>query len=271
MIYERQTPVLDSVRRALGIGGNSGLIYQKMMMDDVLRATQVAQALADPIRLTVLQRLMGGPASVAELVALTAQGQSKVSNHLAVLRDQRLVRAERNGRQMIYRLASPSVAQLVESLAAIAGTALRRPGPSAPIAVARTCYDHLAGALGVGLFDALAAAGAIRSPEQTRGDVALGPAAPDVFGAIGVDSAGLRRGRRRFAFACLDWTERRFHLGGVLGAAVCDAFFAAVWIARDTESRTVFLTPVGRDAIRSRFGLSVEPTTNAEDPPDPYL
>lgn len=225
------------------------------MMNEVQRATQVAQALADPIRLTILQCLMGGPASVAELMAVTDQGQSKVSNHLAVLRDQGLVRAERNGRQMIYRLTNPSVAQLVESLAAIAGTALRRPEPSSPIAVARTCYDHLAGALGVGLFDTLAAAGAITPPEETRADVDLGPRAADVFGSFGVDPAALRRGRRRFAFACLDWTERRFHLGGLLGAAVCDAFFAAGWLAHDTASRTVFLTPAGREAVHSQFGL----------------
>ncbi|HEX2172802.1 MAG TPA: metalloregulator ArsR/SmtB family transcription factor [Dehalococcoidia bacterium] len=226
-------------------------------MNDLHRATQVAQALADPLRLAVLQRLMAGPASVAELVALTGQGQSKVSNHLAVLRDQQLVRSERRGRQRIYRLPNPAVAQLIESLAAIAGTATRRPDASAPIAIARTCYDHLAGTLGVALFDGLVRSGAILPPEETRADVALGPVAREVLSGLGVDAGAIRPGRRRFAYACLDWTERRFHLGGALGAAVCDRFLAAGWIERDQASRTVFLTPEGRRTIKRRFDIEV--------------
>src|SRR5436190_10994787 len=122
------------------------------------RPLAVVQALADPLRLAVLHHLMGGPASVSELMTVAAAGQSRLSNHLAFLRARGLVRTTRHGRQMIYELQDPAVARLVESLGQI-GAAPARTVRSAPVAQARTCYDHLAGRLGVALFKALVAGG----------------------------------------------------------------------------------------------------------------
>lgn len=220
---------------------------------------RIAWALSDPVRLSVMQVLMGGVATVSELVSATGATQSNVSNHLKVLREQGLVRSERRGRQSIYEIPDASVAQLVESLTAVAG------GPEAPIfgtdpmAEARTCYDHLAGRLGVGLYGALVDADALVPTSGVRGDVRLGPDAPRVFRTIGVDTARTveEAGRRRFAFACPDWTERLPHLGGALGAAVCERFFEESWVRRREGTRVIEFTGAGRVVVLQRLGLRI--------------
>ena len=194
---------------------------------------------------------------MSELVSAAGASQSNVSNHLKVLREQGLVRGERRGRQMIYEIKDASVAQLVESLTAVAG------GPEAPVFAtdpmteARTCYDHLAGRLGVGLYGALVDAGTIVPTGEVRGDLRLGPNAQRVFGTIGVDPAKTAEeaGRRRFAFACPDWTERLPHVGGALGAAVCWRFFEEDWVHREEGTRAITITSGGRRAVRERLGL----------------
>jgi hypothetical protein len=209
-----------------------------------------------------MQVLMRGQATVSELVSATGASQSDVSNHLRVLREHGLVRSERRGRQSIYEIPDASVAQLVESLTAVAG------GPEAPIfgpdpmPDARTCYDHLAGRRGVGLYGTLVEADALLPTGEVRGDLRLGPDAQRVFGAIGVDPAKAAReaGQRRFAFACPDWTERFPHVGGALGAAVCERFFGEDWVRRGEGTRTIALTSGERRAIEERFGLRIEET-----------
>lgn len=218
---------------------------------------RIAWALSDPVRLSLMQVLMGGPAAVAELVAATGASQPNVSNHLRVLRERGLVRSERRGRQSIYEIPDASVARLVESLTAVAG------GPAAPVfgsdpmAEARTCYDHLAGRLGVGIYGALVDSGALVPTGEVRGDVRVGPAASGVFGALGIDPGAVAAGsgRRRFAFACPDWTERLPHLGGALGAAVLERCFGEGWVRRPEDTRAVSLTGKGERALRERLGL----------------
>lgn len=229
-------------------------------MNEAKKVAQVAWALADPLRLSLLQHLMGGPAVVAELVSVSGEGQSKVSNHLKVLREQGLVRSERRGRQSVYEIADASVAQLVESLTLVAGGSVPPSLRADPLAKARTCYDHLAGGLGVSLFGVLVKAEAIRPTAEPRGDVELGRAAEEIFGSLGVDPAEVERdkGRRRFAFACPDWTEHRPHLGGALGAAACERFFEAGWVEREDRTRAVKLTGQGRSALEERLGLAAE-------------
>src|SRR5215470_16460877 len=178
-------------------------------------ATAIAQALADPTRLKILERLTDGPAAVSELTVLTGEPQPKVSNHLAVLRERGLVDATRLGRQRVYEVSDPSVAQLVESLGLIAGRDAGRLKLSPPLVRARTCYDHLAGRLGVAIFDALVARRAIRLPDpRYRGPIDLGPAGERVFAGLGVELDEVHCERRQFATACGDWSERRAHLGG---------------------------------------------------------
>jgi DNA-binding transcriptional ArsR family regulator len=233
-----------------------------MSASKIKNVAQVAWALADPLRLSILQHLMGGPAVVAELVSVLGESQSKVSNHLKVLREQGLVGSERWGRQSIYEISDASVAQLIESLTMVAGGPMTSSLRTDPLAKARTCYDHLAGELGVSLFGALVEAEAIRPTADIRGDVEPGRAAKETFGSLGVDLEEVEwdRGRRRFAVACPDWTERQPHLGGALGAAVCRRFFEEGWVERDRETRAVRLTNEGRYALVKRLGLVSENT-----------
>jgi len=217
----------------------------------------LAQALADPLRLSVLQHLMEGPTTVSELQSLTGQSQSNISNHLALLRERGLVHASRKGRHMIYTLHDASVGQLVESLTLVAGRVPAKVWKSPQLILARTCYDHLAGRYGVALFEALLLQGAITRPQEVRGEVALGPAGAALFHRLGLNIEALRRERRRFAFACPDWTERLPHLGGGLGAALWATFVEKSWVVTQQGTRAVIVTDRGKQALRDQFNIHV--------------
>ena len=228
-------------------------------------ATAIAHALADPTRLRILERLTDGPAAVSELISLTGEAQPKVSNHLAVLRERGLVCVTPIGRQRVYEVTDPSVGQLVESLGLIAGRGGERLKMSPPLARARTCYDHLAGRFGVAIFDALVARRAIRHPDaRYRGPIDLGPAGPATFGHLGIDLDEVRLERRRFATACGDWSERRAHLGGALGAALWALALERGWVIRRLGTRVVVVTERGRRAFRQRLGITA-PAGSARD------
>ena len=226
-------------------------------MDTSARLLAIAQALADPLRLAVLHHLMGGPSSVSELMTLVGVEQSRLSNHLAVLRERGLVRTTRLGRHVLYELHDGAVARLVESLSQI-GAAPARTVKSAPVARARTCYDHLAGRLGVAVFKALVVGGALTAPRKIPGDVELGPQAHSLFKGLGVDLEVARQERRRFATACLDWTERQPHLGGALGAALWSEVMARGWIARRPGTRAVVITAGGTRGLKRTLGVAVD-------------
>jgi DNA-binding transcriptional ArsR family regulator len=228
-----------------------------MSMDENKHIVELAQALSDPLRLTILQQLMEGPATVSELTSFTGESQSKVSNHLALLREQNLVSTTRDRRQVIYALRNASVGQLMESISLVSGavpTSLRK---SPQLVIARTCYDHLAGRYGVAFFDALLARQAISAPTELRGNIEPGPRGEDVFGKLGLDLKSLRRKRRRFAFACPDWTERRPHLGGALGAALWSQLVQRGWIAKQQGTRAIIVTDVGKQQFQEQFGIQV--------------
>ncbi|MHB8630510.1 MAG: ArsR/SmtB family transcription factor [Candidatus Limnocylindria bacterium] len=203
-------------------------------------ARAVAEAIAHPSRLRLLQALME-PATVNELVVRADLHQPNVSNHLALLRAGGLVTATRRGRLMEYRLADPSVAQLVESVLALAGPPKR--AERSVLAEARTCYDHVAGRLGVALFDQLLASGAIADPRRADGALELGPAAARALRALGVSLEQIPPGRRRLAYRCLDWTERRPHLGGAVAAAIADQFLRAGHVRRRSGNRGLDVAP----------------------------
>jgi len=217
----------------------------------------LAQALADPLRLAILQHLMEGPTTVSELLSLTGASQSKVSNHLALLRERSLVRATREGRQMLYSLRDASVGQLVEALTTVAGMAPTKHWKSPQMIAARTCYDHLAGRYGVALFDALLTMQAIKQPSEMRGNVEPGPKGAEIFGKFGLDLKALHRERRRFAFACPDWTERRPHLGGVLGAALWARFVEYGWVVKQQGTRAIIVTEIGKKNLQDAFGIQI--------------
>ncbi|MGH7916791.1 MAG: ArsR/SmtB family transcription factor [Candidatus Binataceae bacterium] len=225
----------------------------------------VAQALAEPLRLALLRHLMGGPATVSELVSTLDEPQSKVSNHLALLRDRGLVHATRQGRQIVYQLRDRTVAELIESLIAAAGPSSEITRKSPPLINARTCYDHLAGRLGVAVFEGLVAYGAIAAPaiagaagQRSRQGwltLELGPEAGSVFGKLAIDLTAVARERRKFATACLDWTERRPHLGGALGAELYVVCLERGWVVKRPGTRVLTITGSGRGGFKKYFGV----------------
>lgn len=227
-------------------------------MNDKASIVELAQALADPLRLSILQQLMQGPATVSELMSLTGEAQSKVSNHLALLRERNLVQATRDRRQVIYSLRNESVGQLVESLSLVAGAVPPSHWKSPQLVAARTCYDHLAGRYGVALFDALVKQQAILAPQEQRGAIELGSQGEEVFGKLGLDLKMLRHQRRRFAFACPDWTERLPHLGGALGAALWGQLVARGWLVKPQGERALIVTDTGKQQFYKHFGIQID-------------
>ena len=199
--------------------------------------------LAHPLRLRVIDRLGHlGPASVSALAAELGAAMPELSNHLRRLRDAGLVRARRDGRHAVYELAGRDVDVLLPLLDRLTKPAEPQPA-SAP---SRTCYDHLAGPLGVGLYRDLCERGALQP--RRDGTVELGPDAGPVLGALGVDPGTVEPGRRRLAFECLDATEQRPHLAGALGAALAAALLDRGWIER-AGGREVRLTAAGRSGL----------------------
>lgn len=209
----------------------------------------------------MLDALMDGDAHPAgDLARQAGVALSTASGHLASLVEVGFVNVERVGRQRRYRLAGPDVARAVEALAAIAPrrpvSSLRGAMTADRLRAGRTCYDHLAGRLGVAVTDALAGRGALRLRGEeylvTRSGVG-------VFEDLGVDLAAARARRRGFAFACQDWTERRAHLAGALGAALCRRWFELGWIRRSDRGRAVNRTAAGSAGLHSLLGI--EPDT----------
>jgi DNA-binding transcriptional ArsR family regulator len=233
-------------------------------MEDAAPLLPLAQALGDPVRLMVLQHLMGGPTTVSELVSVTGSSQSNISNHLGVLRRSKLVRAAKQGRQNVYELRDERVAQLIESLSTLAGAAPRSVRQSPALVKARTCYDHLAGQVGVQLFKVLIAREAITEPETLRtlknpgSPIELGRRGQEIFGKLGIDVAEVERGRKPYAFGCRDWTEQEPHLGGRLGAALWARFIEMGWVERQAGTRVVLITAEGRRGIEKTFGIAVD-------------
>lgn len=232
-------------------------------MRDTDLLSPIAQALGDPVRLMVLQSLMAGPATVSELVSVTGSTQPNVSNHLAVLRRSKLVRSVKQGRQQVYELRDERVAQLIESLSTLVGAAPKAVRQSPALVRARTCYDHLAGQIGVQLFKVLLSKRAITEPETLRtlknpgSPIELGKNGHDLFQGLGVDVEQVLRGRKPYAFACRDWTEQKPHLGGRLGAALWGRFVELSWVTRQPGSRAVLITAQGRKGFGAKFGIEL--------------
>ncbi|WP_320782910.1 winged helix-turn-helix domain-containing protein [Streptomyces sp. CRN 30] len=220
---------------------------------------RLARLIADETRAACLLALLDGRAWTAgELARHARVAPSTLSEHLGKLVAGGLLAEERQGRHRYVRLADARVAQLVEDLAARVGprALVRRPrglagaGAGAAMARGRTCYDHLAGRLGIAVTDALTARGLLR---QDTG-FALTDAGVAWFGATGIPL--VRTGRRPLARACLDWTERRPHLAGVAGAALCRHALDAGWCVRIGTERAVRVTAAGARALSELLGVA---------------
>lgn len=230
-------------------------------MDGEPSIATVAALIGDTGRAAMLTALVDGRALPAgELAATAGLSPPAASAHLAKLTDGGLLAVEREGRHRYYRLAGPGVAAILESLASHANQPLRQKMACTPQARAlqhaRTCYDHLAGELGVAVAAALESRGLLVPAEGKRLDVTSAGVA--WFAAVfGIDMATLRPGRHGVACRCLDWTERRHHLAGPLGTLMFQRCCDLGWLVRMPRSRAVRLTERGRDSLRKQLGIGV--------------
>ncbi len=219
----------------------------------------VAALIGDMGRAAMLTALIDGRALPAgELAAAAGLSGPAASAHLAKLLDGGLLAVETEGRHRYYRLAGSGVATILETLASHAGQPLRpgtmRTPQARALRHARTCYDHLAGELGVAMAAALEGHGFLTQAEGKRLDVT--PAGAAWFTAVlAIDVATLSPGRNGLAYRCLDWTERRHHLAGPLGNRVLQRCCNLGWLTRTPQSRAMQVTALGRDGLRGRLGI----------------
>jgi len=202
----------------------------------------------------MINALMDGSSRPAsELAAAAGVSPATASEHLAVLTDAGLVTCTPRGRRRYYRLADAAVASGLEHLGNLCPGApavtYRQSRDARALAQARFCYDHLAGRLGVALTDAMIEAGWLDGA-----DLAPTPAAREAFAERGIDLDALPS-RRRIARRCADWTERRAHLAGALGAAVAARFLDAGWVARIPDGRGLRITRAGWTALEAQWGV----------------
>jgi DNA-binding transcriptional ArsR family regulator len=219
----------------------------------------VAALIADPSRAAMLDALSGGEAFTAgELARIARIAPSTASEHLARLEHGGLVTSVRQGRARYVRLAGADVARALEALAVIAppkrANGLRAWRHGEDLRAARSCYDHLAGVAGVALADALVER---RLLEPGDGAFAITPAGERELEAFGLDVAALRGTRRATARACVDWSERRPHVAGALGAALLAELLGRRWLRRRGDGRALIVTREGAAGMASTFGMAL--------------
>ena len=228
-------------------------------MPNAPQMAEVAALVGDPARANMLCALLGGRALTAtELSFAAGVSPQTTSGHLGKLAAARLVVPMKQGRHRYYRLTGPQVAQMLESIMNVALSGPPRFQPRSTLddklRHARTCYDHIAGVLGVALAESMT-----EREQIVLGDEAgeVTPSGMEFLAKLGVDLSAARAKRRVFCRPCLDWTERRSHIGGAVGAALARRCFELKWIERLRDSRALTITPVGRRGLREFFALSV--------------
>jgi DNA-binding transcriptional ArsR family regulator len=222
----------------------------------------IASLIGDPARANILKALMDGRARTAkELAQIAGVSPQTTSGHLAKLADGGLLTLAKQGRHRYFHLANSHVATAIESLMALAGERVlpkhhHHTRVAGALRAARTCYDHIAGRLGVCLFDQLIARGCLLPGGDD--DFIVTAAGRQLFATLQIDVDAMANGKRRFARACLDWSERSPHLAGALGAALAERCFDRGWLERRRDSRAVTLTANGQAALARLFDLSPE-------------
>jgi DNA-binding transcriptional ArsR family regulator len=219
---------------------------------------RLAGAIAEPARARMLCCLLDGHARTAtELAAVGEVAASTASAHLARLKEQRLVESVAQGKHRYFRLAGSEVAAVLEGLLVVAGAPRGEFQPTTPsrLRTARTCYDHMAGTAGVALHDRLHAQGWLQATAE-GGVYELTAEGAVALESLGLDIDNARSSRRRFACACLDWSERRPHLGGALGAAWLQLSLRRGWVRQELDGRALALTPKAQREMPELFGLA---------------
>jgi DNA-binding transcriptional ArsR family regulator len=217
----------------------------------------IARLLGEPARMTMLETLLdGGSKSGRELARAANVAPSTASEHLAQLQDAGLVTAAPDGRRRAYALSGPPVAEALEALGALAPPkpprSLREATAAQLHREARTCYDHLAGSLGVAVCDGLVASGWL---DPGDGGWTVTDRGVEAFGELGVGVEELRAGRRPLTRVCVDWSERRPHIAGALGAALASRLFERRWIERRPGVRAIAVTDAGRGGLAEWLGV----------------
>jgi DNA-binding transcriptional ArsR family regulator len=215
----------------------------------------IAALIGDHARAEVLTALMADRALTAtELAEVAGVTKQTISAHLAKLLDAKLVAVESQGRHRYFRLADQDVAQLLESLMGVAfrtGAVRVRSSPREPaLRKARVCYDHLAGEVGVRIYESLVKKHAL---VPAADGLELSNEGKRLFDKLAIDTDALARQKRAFCRACLDWSERRHHLAGALGAALLDRVVELGWARRAKDSRVVSVTAHGQQALARMF------------------
>jgi len=226
-------------------------VYHQSMNVDQLSG--VAAAIGEPARARILSCLMDGHARTATELAIVAEvSPSTASVHLDRLKTAHLVAVMAQGKHRYYSLGGPNVARALEGLAVIGGHSRSEFVPTTPtrLQAARTCYDHMAGTLAVSLHDCFQERRWLSAKYEAT------PAGARAFESLGIDLAAIRALRRPFARACLDWSERRPHLGGALGAALLKIALRKRWVEQDLDSRALSVTSLGRRELSARFGIT---------------
>ena len=222
---------------------------------------EIGLLVGEPARAAILGALMDGRALTAtELSRVAGVTPQTASSHLARLTAAELVTVQKQGRHRYHRLARPEVARMLEGMMQIAATNGSTPkrkvvtGPrDAAMQRARTCYDHFAGRLGVAISDRLIATGAVELDSESGLLTAKGTALLD---SHGIEISGARKSSRPVCRPCLDWSERRPHIAGKLGAAICSHYFDKGYVRRRNGTRALEITPPGQGALRDMFGIS---------------
>ena len=218
--------------------------------------SRIAAAIGEPARARMLYCISDGRARTSTELAVVAEvTPSTASVHLQRLKTERLVKVFAQGKHRYYSLEGNNVAAALEALSVLAGHSRSAFVPNTPtgLRAARTCYDHIAGTLGVTLHDRFTALAWLAAGKDNSCE--LTPAGSQAFSALGIDVDETRAQRRRFAFACVDWSERRPHLGGALGAAFLKVALKKKWVLPDLESRALAVTAHGRREMHARLGL----------------
>lgn len=223
--------------------------------------SRIAAAIGEPARACMLYCLMDGHARTSTELAMVADvSPSTASVHLNRLKREHLVKVLVQGKYRFYSLEGPNVASALEGLSVLAGASRDKFTPSTPsrLHAARSCYDHIAGKLGVSLHDSIKSLGWLAASSIGSGNAYdLTPDGTKAFNALGIDLEVTRTLRRRFAYACLDWSERRPHVGGALGAALMNVALKRKWVTQDLDSRALDVTRLGRREMLTRFDLHV--------------
>ena len=226
------------------------------MNDPNKTISRIAAAIGEPARVRILYSLLDGHARTStELAAVAEVTPSTTSVHLNRLKAERLVSVVFQGKHRYYSLNGPDVANALEALSLVAGSSRKQFVTTTPgrLVLARTCYDHLAGRLAVSLYDRFRESGWLTIADGNSCD--LTNEGTVAFEKLGLDLRETRSSRRRFAYECLDWSERRPHLAGALGAALLKVALKKKWVEQDLDSRALEITNLGRRDLNTRFGI----------------